>query len=155
MTKTRKKLLDQVAGKTVSLATKIKDSKIFEHKYKTLDGKILTYTPHTAWVQPIGNEPRLLRNSGTAFVPSPLIYGPCRPSRLSDYYAYKSARRTGHCLRFLDIENPISPQHPMLRQDEQTELPIKLTKQKKAAQNNQGSSTKRKPRQRGKEQRGD
>ena len=40
-----------------------------------------------------------------AFVPSTLIYGPCRPSRLSDYVAYETARRKEPCLRFLDIED--------------------------------------------------
>ena len=55
---------------------------------KTVDGKIFTYTPQTAWVQTFGKQPRLLRNSDAAFVPNPLIYGPCRPSRLSDYVAY-------------------------------------------------------------------
>ena len=86
-----------MARKTIRLATKVKNPKTFEQKYKTIDGKILTYTPHTAWVQTFGKQPRLLRNSGTAFVPNPVKYGPCRPSRLSDCFAYKSARRTGPC----------------------------------------------------------
>ena len=94
------KRIEQVARKTIWLATKVQNSKTFEQKYKTIDGKILTLSPHTAWVQSFGKQPRLLRNSGTAFVPNPVIYGPCRPSRLSDYVAYKSARRTGPCLRF-------------------------------------------------------
>ena len=88
------KRIEKVARKTIRLATKVKSPKTFEQKYKTIDGKILTHTPHTAWVQTFGNQPRLLRNSGTEFVPNPLTYRPCRPSRLSDYVAYKSARRT-------------------------------------------------------------
>ena len=98
--KNTKKRIDQVALKTIRIATKVKDPRIFEQKYKTIDGKILTYTPHTAWVQSIGKQPGLIKNSGAAFVPNPLIYGPCRPSRLSDYVTYKSARRSGPCLRF-------------------------------------------------------
>ena len=65
------KRIEQVARKTIRLATKVKNPKTFEQKYKTVDGKILTYTPHTAWVQTFGKQPRLLRNSGTAFVPNP------------------------------------------------------------------------------------
>ena len=90
-----KKRIEQVARKTIRFATKVKNPKMFEQKYKITDGKNLTYTPHTSWVQSFGKRPRLLRNSGTAFVPNPVIYGPCRPSRLSDYVADKSARRTG------------------------------------------------------------
>ena len=71
-----KKKVEQVARETVRLATKVKDPKTFEQKYKTIDGKILTYTRHTAWVQTKGKQPRVLRNSGFAFVPNPLIYGP-------------------------------------------------------------------------------
>ena len=67
----------------------------------------------------------LLRNSGTAFVPNPLIYGPCR--------------------RFLDIENPNAPQHPLFKEDTRTGLLIKLSGQEKAAQStSQSSPTKRK-----------
>ena len=107
--------------------------------------KILTNTPHTAWVQTFGKQPRLLKNSGTAFVPNPVIYGPCSPSRLSDFVAYKSARRTGQCLRFLDIEDPQAPQHPMFKEDTRTGLPIKLTGQEKAAlSTSQSSPTRRK-----------
>ena len=95
-----KKRIEQMARKTIRIATKVKNPKTFKQRYKTVDGKFWTYTPHTAWVQTFGKQPRLLRNSGTAFVPNPLIYGPCRPSRLSNYVAYKSARRTGPCLRF-------------------------------------------------------
>ena len=84
-----------MARKTIRLGTKVKNPKTFDQKNKSIDGKILTYTPHTALVQNFGKQPRLLRNSGTAFVPNPVIYGPCRPSRLSDYVANKSARRTG------------------------------------------------------------
>ena len=112
---TIKKKLEQVAGKTISFATKVKDPKTFEQKYKTIDGKILTYTPHTAWVQTKGKQPRLQRNSGFASVPNPLINGPCCPSTLSDHVAYKSARRTGPGLRFLDIENPSAQRHPMFK----------------------------------------
>ena len=105
----------------------MKDPKTFDQKYKTIDGRILTYTPHTAWVQTKGKQSRLLRNSGFAFVPNPLIYGPCCPSTLSDYVAYKSARRTGPCLRFLDIENSSAPRHPMFKEDA-IGLPVKLTR---------------------------
>ena len=66
-----KRKVEQVARKTIRLATKVKDPKTFEQKYKTIDGKILTYTPHTACVQTKGKQPRLLRNSGFAFVPNP------------------------------------------------------------------------------------
>ena len=71
--KNTKKRIDQVSQKTIGLATKFKDPKRFEQKYKTIDGKILTFIPHTAWVQTFGKQPRLLRNSGAAFVPRPLI----------------------------------------------------------------------------------
>ena len=134
-----------MARKTIKLATKVQNPKKFEQNQKTIDGKILTHTPHSAWVQTFGKQPRLLRNSGTAFVPNPVIYGPCRPSRLSDYVGYKSRRRTGPCLRFLDIGNPQAPQHPMFKEDTRTGLPIKLTGQEKAALSKSRSSpTKRK-----------
>ena len=61
------------------MATKKKDPETFEQKFNTIDGKILTHTPNTAWAQAFGKQPRLLRNSGVAFVPNPLTYGPCRP----------------------------------------------------------------------------
>ena len=139
------KRIEKVARKTIRLATKVKKPKRFEQKYKTIDGKILTYTPHTAWVQTFGKQPRLLINSGTAFVPNPVIYGSCRPSRLSDYVAFKSVRRTGPCLRFLDIEKRQAPQHPMFKEDTKTGLPIKLTGQEKAAlSTSQNSPSKRK-----------
>ena len=41
-----KKRLDQVARKTIRVATKVKDPKTFEQKYKTVDRK--TYTPQKA-----------------------------------------------------------------------------------------------------------
>ena len=91
--------------KTIRVATKVKDPETFAQKYKTTDG---------TWVQSFGKQPRLLRNCGVAFVPNPLIYGPCRPSRFSDYVAYKSARISRPCLRFLDIEDPNAP-HTMFR----------------------------------------
>ena len=116
--------MEQVAGKTISFATKVKDPKTFEQKYKTIDGKILTYTPHSAWVQTKGKQPQLLRNF--ASVPNPLINGSCCLSTLSDYMAYKSARRTGPGLRFLDIENPSAQRHPMFKEDA-SGLPVKLT----------------------------
>ena len=100
-----------MAIKTIRLATKVNDPKTFEQKHKTIDGEILSYTPQTAWVQSFGKQPRLLRNSGVGFVPNPLMYGLCRPSRLSDYIAYKSARKSGPCLRFLDIEDPKASRH--------------------------------------------
>ena len=81
------KRLEQVARKIIRVATKVQDPKTFQQKYKTIEGKILPNTPHTACAQDFGKQPRLLRNSGFAFVPNPLIYGPFRPSRLSDYEA--------------------------------------------------------------------
>ena len=83
----------------------------------------------------------LLGNSGTAFVPNPLIYGPCRASRLSDYVAYKSAWRTGPCLRFLDIESPNAPQYAMFEEDQNTGLPVQITKKQSRQQTS--SPTKR------------
>ena len=62
-----------MARKTNWLARKLKSPKTFEQNYKTIDGKILTFTPHTAWLQTFGKQPRLLGNSGTAFVPNPVI----------------------------------------------------------------------------------
>ena len=108
-------------------------------KYKTTDERKLTYTPHTVWVQTKGKQPRLLRNKGFAFfVPIPLIYGPCRPSTLSDYVAYESARKTGPCLRFLDIENPSAPRHLIFKEDA-SGSPVKLTRKEQ-----QNSPSKRK-----------
>ena len=102
-------------------------------------------------METFGKQPRLLGNSGAAFVPNPLIYGPCRPSRLNNYVAYKSARRSGSCLRFLDIENPTAPHHPKFKQIETTGLPRKLTqKEKVTGQANQTGPTKRKARATGK-----
>ena len=48
------KKIKQVARKAIKLATKVKDPKTFEQKYKTVDEKLLTYTPNTAWVQKSG-----------------------------------------------------------------------------------------------------
>ena len=79
-----KRHIQQVARKTVRLATKVKDPKTFEQKYKTIDGKILMRIPHTAWVQTKGKQPGLLRKSGFPFVTNPKTYSPCGPSRLSD-----------------------------------------------------------------------
>ena len=141
------KRIEQVAQKTNRLATKVENPKTIEQKCKTINGKILTYTPHTAWVQTFGKQPRLPRNCGTAFVPNPVIYGPCRPSRLIDYVAYKSARRTGPCLRFLDIIGPQAPQHPLFKEDTTMGLPIKLLIQEQSAQSQSTSKvspTKRK-----------
>ena len=134
--KNTKKRIDQVARKTIRIATKVKDPRTFEQKYKTIDGKILTYTPHTAWVQTFGKQPRFLRNSGFAFVTNPLIYGPCRQSRLSDYVAYKSARRSGPCLRFLDIENPTARQHHKRKESPYKENPIVQQKEKQKQRGN-------------------
>ena len=83
------KHLEQVARKTIRVATKLKDPKTFHQKYKTINGKSLRYKPHTACVQDFGKQPRHLRNSGVAFVTNPFIYEPCRPSRLSEYVACK------------------------------------------------------------------
>ena len=149
--KNTKKRVDQVARKTIRIATKVKDPRTIEHKYKTIDGKIFTFTPHTAWVQTFEKQPTLLRNSGVAFVRKTLLYGPCRPSRLSDYVSYKSARRSGPCLRFLDIENPTAHQHPMFKEDERTGLPKKLTqKERMLTQGKTDSPTKRKAKSTGK-----
>ena len=52
--KNTKKRIDQVARKTIRIATKVKDPRTFEQKYKTINGKIPTYTPHTALVQTFG-----------------------------------------------------------------------------------------------------
>ena len=52
--KNTEKRRDQVARKIIRLATKVKNPKTFEQKYKTVEGKILTLTPHTAWVQIFG-----------------------------------------------------------------------------------------------------
>ena len=49
--KNTKKRIDQVARKKIIIATKVKDPRTFEQKYKTIDGKILTYT-HT----PLGSK---------------------------------------------------------------------------------------------------
>ena len=65
-TNTRKKK-QRVPRKTIRLATKVKDPKTIDQKYKTIDGTILIYAPHTAWVQTEENNP-LLRNNGFAFV---------------------------------------------------------------------------------------
>ena len=110
------KKIKQVARKAIKLATRVKDPKTFEQKYKTVDEKVLIYTPHTAWVQNSGKQPRLLRHSGFAFMPNTLIYGPCRPIRLSDYVAYKPARGLGPCLCIVDIEQPKAPQQPILKE---------------------------------------
>ena len=59
--KNTEKRRDQVARKIIRLATKVKDPKTFEQKYKTVEGKILTLTPHSAWVQTFGKKPRLLK----------------------------------------------------------------------------------------------
>ena len=139
------KRLEQVVRKTVRVATKVKDPKTFQQKYKTIYGKIFLYTPHTAWVQEFGKQPRLLRNNGFAFVPNPLIYGPCRHSRLSDYVAYKSARRSGVCLRFLDIQDPTAPQHAMFHEDENTGLAKKLTKKEQSSAQNSPTKRRVKP----------
>ena len=110
------------------------------------------YTPHTAWVQTFGKQPRIIRNSEVALVPNPLINKPCTPSRLSDYVANKSARRSGPCLRFLDIEQPNAPQHPMFKEDTVTGLLKRLTRKEQAAgqQSNQSSPNKRRTKPTGK-----
>ena len=51
-----KERIEQMARKTVRIATKVKNPKIFEQKYKTIGENILPYTPHTAWVQTFGNK---------------------------------------------------------------------------------------------------
>ena len=86
-----------------------------------------------------GKQPRLLRNSGVAFVSNPLINGPCRPSRLSHYVEYKSARRSGPGLRFLDIEDPKTTQRKMFKEDMETGLTRKLTRREQAANKEENS----------------
>ena len=120
-----------------------------EQNPKTTDSKNFTYTPHTTWVETFDKQPRLLRNSGSASVPNPLTYGPCRPSRLSDYVAYKS-RRPGPCLRYGDIEQPNAPQQRIFKQDTSTGLPKRLTRKGKAAEQSQSSPTKRRAKPTGK-----
>ena len=71
-TKTGKKRMARWQEKKTRLATKVKDPKTFEQKCKSIDGKILTYTPHLAWVQTFGKQPKLFKNIGAAFVSSPL-----------------------------------------------------------------------------------
>ena len=78
--------------------------------------------PPTAWDPTKGKQPRLLRNSGLAFVPNPKKHG---PSRRKVYVAYKPARRTGPRLRFLNIEQPNAPQDEMFREDVKIGLPKK------------------------------
>ena len=41
--------------------------------------------------------------------------------------AYKTARKPGLCLRFLDIEQPIAPQHELFQKDGETGLPKKIS----------------------------
>ena len=53
--KNAEKRIDQVARKKIRKSTKVKDPKTFEQKYKTIDGKFVTYTLHTAWVQYLEN----------------------------------------------------------------------------------------------------
>ena len=55
-----KKKIEQVARKTIEIATEVKDPKIFEQKqkYKAIDGRILTCIPYNAWVQTKGKQPR-------------------------------------------------------------------------------------------------
>ena len=65
-------------------------------------------------------------------------------SRLSDYVAYKSARRTGQCLRFLDIEQTNAPQHPMFTEDKKTRLPMKMYRKDQQTRRNSESEKKRK-----------
>ena len=130
--------------KKIRVATKVKDPETFEQKYNTIDGKILTSTLHTAWVQSFGKQPRLLRNCGVAFVPTPLIYGPCRPSRFSDNVAYKSARRSRPCLRFIDIEDPNAP-HTKCSEDMETGLTRKMTRKEHAADNQEQSNGQNSP----------
>ena len=146
MTKTLEKRLDQVAREINRVAAKLNDPKIFEQK-KNYRRKFLyeTYIPHTAWVQSFEKPPRLLRNSGIAFVSNPLIYGPCRRSGLSDYLAYKFARRSGPCLCFLDIEVPAAPQHKMFKEDFETGLTRKLTRREQEADNQEQNSGQNSP----------
>ena len=97
--KNTEKHRDQIARKTIRIATKVKDPKNFKTKYKTIDGNFLTYMAHTARIQTFGKQLRLLRNNEVTFVPNPLIYGPCRPSGLSDHIACTSTRRSRPCLQ--------------------------------------------------------
>ena len=89
-------------------------------------------------------------NSGVAFFPNPLIYGPCRPLRLGDYVAYKSARRSRPCLCFLEVEQPNAPQHPMFKEETATGLPKKQTRNEQAAKQQQQSGQSRPTKKRAK-----
>ena len=61
--------------------------------------------------------------------------------------AHKSARRTGPCLRFLDIHNLNAPQHAIFEENEITGLPVK---QKKESTQQTSSPAKRKAKPTGK-----
>ena len=136
-----------MARKAIRIATKVKDQKTFEQIYKSIDRLILrTYTPHTAWVQTLGKQPRLLRICGAAFSQALQYTDRADPlglvitSHINPDHAY-----------FLDIVNPTAPQHPMFREDETTGLPVKVTRQKKTtSQAHQSSPTKRKAKSKGK-----
>ena len=43
-----RKHIEQLARKTIRIATKVKNPKTFGQRYKTVDGKILAFTPHAA-----------------------------------------------------------------------------------------------------------
>ena len=50
------KQTDEVARRKVRVAIKVKEQK-HRTKTKTTNGKILIFTPHTAWVQTLGKQP--------------------------------------------------------------------------------------------------
>ena len=52
------------------------------------------------------------------------------PRNLKDRAAYESARRTGLCLRFLDIDQPNAPKLAMFTEQEKTRLPRKISRMK-------------------------
>ena len=111
-----RKQKQQGVRKTSVSEKKLKTLKYFTKK-KIIVGRILRQTPHTAWVQTKGIQPRLLRNSGFVFVSNLKLYGLCRASQLGDNVAYKSVWRTGLSLSFLDIEQPNAPQQEVFQED--------------------------------------
>ena len=47
----------------VKITTKVKIPNSFEEKNKAIEGKILTYTPHTGRFQTLIKQPKMLRKS--------------------------------------------------------------------------------------------
>ena len=86
--------LEQVAGKSETIARKIKNPGTFGAQFKIIEnGSVQNYSPHTAWIREDGKQPRVVRHDGVAFIPDPRVYGKCRPAALKDYVAYKHLPR--------------------------------------------------------------